>query len=76
MNILITIYSYKFNERYNAMSKLLFSILVLIPIIGPIVYLLAAKGTTKREKLIAAIGIIPAVNLICAILLIVSSALS
>ena len=58
------------------MSKLLFSILVLIPFIGPILYLLAAKGTTKREKLIAAIGLIPAVNVICAILLIVSATLS
>lgn len=58
------------------MKKLLLSILVLIPILGPILYFIFASDATKREKVIALIGLIPGLNIICAILLIVSAALS
>ncbi len=58
------------------MKKIILSILVLIPILGPLLYFFLAKDATKREKLISLIALIPAVNVICAILLIVSAVLN
>lgn len=55
------------------MSKLILSILVLIPLLGPILYLLLCKNANKREKTVAIISIIPVANLICAIILIISA---
>lgn len=54
-------------------KKLIFSILVLIPILGPILYLLFCNTANKREKVIALVSLIPAVNVICAIILIISA---
>lgn len=53
--------------------KLIWSILVLVPILGSILYILMEKSASKNERLIALLALIPGVNLICAIILVLSA---